>query len=235
MNRINIFKLIFLVILLDSMLFVQAEKLIDCSDDVIKMTYLTDDLAGEEEGDFHDEIDLISIELSDDGDNKELRLTYADTPIVSDGKRGYYGFITYIVSDILHVVAYCAGSTSSTSDSFLIVFTKEAEPLFVEDAGTIDGDSLLFSYNSSCWPDGDLSECQVVATSIYSELGYQPSWEWKEGDVFYMDIYPDNGSCELDDADNTDDIYGLSMNQALYSMLTVTVATMVIKRKRKID
>ena len=59
------------------MLFVSAETLTDSENDILKLTYLPDDEIGEESGDFHDEIDIVSIEIADDGNNKTLRLTFA--------------------------------------------------------------------------------------------------------------------------------------------------------------
>ncbi|MHA1449947.1 MAG: hypothetical protein ACTSP4_11055 [Candidatus Hodarchaeales archaeon] len=242
-NRILIV-MICLFLFTSSVSQINAETVLDDGpDDIWKITYTSDTWTADQ-GDYHDEIDFVSITKLTAGSDVIIQLNMGSTPVI-DNYHGYYGTATVTLSIFTATITFWAGAPNDTSSYFNIYIPGLSVNIEFNDTAEIDLTNLNFVTTADAWSFGELNMPDIDSWDLhvftfYSTQGWQDSWSSGEA---YWDFYPDADSPYSENATNTEPPTQLTTEKADYnispgfslveSTLTLAIMTSVILLFRK--
>ncbi|MHA1973602.1 MAG: hypothetical protein ACTSW1_11445 [Candidatus Hodarchaeales archaeon] len=185
----------------------------DSTDDVEKVTYASG-LTGYDydRGDYKDSIDIVSVEVEDEGNgNISMKVTFQDTPVF-DGYHIYWVWITFAGDEAdagssAGAWFWAGGYQGTEADSAWWIWANMSDFLSFgsgNDEPTISAatHSMSWSTNSTYWDDlANVGNWDVQVWAWTSDdLSYSESLM---SGTSYWDFYPDDESQWAGDSDNS--------------------------------
>ncbi|MHA2387542.1 MAG: hypothetical protein ACXACW_02350, partial [Candidatus Hodarchaeales archaeon] len=210
----------------------------DSTNDVDKVTW-SGLIYDHDNGDYRDDIDIMSAAVEENGNNIALSITFQGTPVF-DGTHLYWVWISFETggeegSDT-GAWFYAGGYESDSPEAFWWIM---GDALDIETLGTgsdlpvIAGNTLSWVTNSSYWDDLANSGSWEVSIWAWTSDGTSFAESMTLG-VSYWDYYPNEESdwnSELSETTTTDG--GAPGFDMFVSITTLIAIPIVIKQRRK--
>lgn len=246
--KINILLFLVLFFSVTAIRAVQNENLgSDSTNDVEKIKYSFPDY-DYEKGDFKDEIDIVSLSVTEDSENITMTLTCEDAPVI-DGYHLYWVWISFTGEGTSGTDAgawFWTGGYESTNvganwwvwkdtTDFTSLGTGSDKPIINEISN-----SLSWETNASYWDD--LSNHATWTASAWAWTSDNTTYAQSlTGGFSYWDYYPNDDSVWNEDTDETSDTNGEPAFEAAptpgleltLSIISLPLVALIYRRRKK--